>query len=299
MSGKIAELLGDHRPIVGDGAIGTMLQAAGLMPGASPELWNVEKAEAMRVVHMAYADAGARLLTTNTFGGTRPRLALHHLEDRVHELNEAGARLAREVADRSGLLVLGSMGPTGELMEPLGTMTHDEARELFAEQAAALVAGGADILLVETLSDLGEARAAVDGCRQASPEVPVAVTMTFDVKRHTMMGVSPQQALDEISAMGVELVGANCGSGPAEIEDVMTIMSAHRPDGVLLLAQSNAGLPELVDGEFRYGGTPEVMAGYAVKMRDLGVDVIGSCCGSTPAHTAAMRARLSVPAATA
>ena len=299
MSGKIAELLGDHRPIVGDGAIGTMLQAAGLMPGASPELWNVEKAEAMRVVHMAYADAGARLLTTNTFGGTRPRLALHHLEDRVNELNEAGARLAREVADRSGLLVLGSMGPTGELMEPLGTMTHDEARELFAEQAAALVAGGADILLVETLSDLGEARAAVDGCRQAAPEVPVAVTMTFDVKRHTMMGVSPQQALDEISAMGVELVGANCGSGPAEIEDVMTIMSAHRPDGVLLLAQSNAGLPELVDGEFRYGGTPEVMAGYAVKMRDLGVDVIGSCCGSTPAHTAAMRARLSVPAATA
>jgi 5-methyltetrahydrofolate--homocysteine methyltransferase len=299
MSGKIAELLGDHRPIVGDGAIGTMLQAAGLMPGASPELWNVEKAEAMRVVHMAYADAGARLLTTNTFGGTRPRLALHHLEDRVHELNEAGARLAREDADRSGLLVLGSMGPTGELMEPLGTMTHDEARELFAEQAAALVAGGADILLVETLSDLGEARAAVDGCRQAAPEVPVAVTMTFDVKRHTMMGVSPQQALDEISAMGVELVGANCGSGPAEIEDVMTIMSAHRPDGVLLLAQSNAGLPELVDGEFRYGGTPEVMAGYAVKMRDLGVDVIGSCCGSTPAHTAAMRARLSVPAATA
>jgi 5-methyltetrahydrofolate--homocysteine methyltransferase len=299
MSGKIAELLGDHRPIVGDGAIGTMLQAAGLMPGASPELWNVEKAEAMRVVHMAYADAGARLLTTNTFGGTRPRLALHHLEDRVHELNDAGARLAREVADRSGLLVLGSMGPTGELMEPLGTMTHDEARELFAEQAAALVAGGADILLVETLSDLGEARAAVDGCRQAAPEVPVAVTMTFDVKRHTMMGVSPQQALDEISAMGVELVGANCGSGPAEIEDVMTIMSAHRPDGVLLLAQSNAGLPELVDGEFRYGGTPEVMAGYAVKMRDLGVDVIGSSCGSTPAHTAAMRARLSVPAATA
>jgi 5-methyltetrahydrofolate--homocysteine methyltransferase len=299
MSGKIAELLGDQRPIVGDGAIGTMLQAAGLMPGASPELWNVEKAEAMRVVHMAYADAGARLLTTNTFGGTRPRLALHHLEDRVHELNEAGARLAREVADRSGLMVLGSMGPTGELMEPLGTMTHDEARELFAEQAAALVAGGADILLVETLSDLGEARAAVDGCRQAAPEVPVAVTMTFDVKRHTMMGVSPQQALDEISAMDVELVGANCGSGPAEIEDVMTIMSAHRPDGVLLLAQSNAGLPELVDGEFRYGGTPEVMAGYAVKMRDLGVDVIGSCCGSTPAHTAAMRARLSVPAATA
>jgi 5-methyltetrahydrofolate--homocysteine methyltransferase len=187
------------------------------------------------------------------------------------------------------------MGPTGELMEPLGTLTHDEARELFAEQAGALAAGGADILLIETLSDLGEVRAAVEGCHQAAPGVPVAVTMTFDVKRHTMMGVSPQQALEEISAMGVELLGANCGSGPAEIEDVMTIMSAHRPDGVMLLAQSNAGLPELIEGEFRYGGTPDVMAEYAAKMRELGVDVIGSCCGSTPAHTAAMRARLGVP----
>src|SRR4051794_22401576 len=186
MSGKIAELLGDDRPVLGDGAIGTMLQAAGLMPGASPELWNVEKAEAMRVVHMAYADAGARLLTTNTFGGTRPRLALHHLEERVSELNEAGARLAREIADRSGALVLASMGPTGELLEPLGTMTHDDAKALFAEQAAALAAGGADIIVIETLSDLGEVRAAVEGVREAAPHVPVAVTMTFDVKRHTM-----------------------------------------------------------------------------------------------------------------
>jgi|1185.fasta_scaffold48994_1 5-methyltetrahydrofolate--homocysteine methyltransferase len=296
MSGRMAELLGDATPVLGDGAIGTMLQAAGLMPGASPELWNVEKAEAMRVVHMAYADAGARLLTTNTFGGTRPRLALHNLEDRVHELNEAGARLAREVADRSGLLVLGSMGPTGEMIEPLGTMTQDEAKALFAEQAAALAAGGADILLIETMSDLNEMRAAVEGSREGAPGVPIAATMTFDVKRHTMMGVSPQQALEEIAALGVELIGANCGSGPAEIDDVMTIMSANRPEGVLLLAQSNAGLPELVDGEFRYGGTPEVMAGYAARMRDLGVDVIGACCGSTPAHIAAMRARLSLPA---
>ena len=117
---SIAELLGDSRPVLSDGAIGTMLQAAGLMPGASPEIWNVEHEDRLRVIHTAYADAGAHLLTTNTFGGTRPRLALHGLEDRVHELNEAGARLAREVADSSGALALGSMGPTGELMEPLG-----------------------------------------------------------------------------------------------------------------------------------------------------------------------------------
>ena len=279
---SIAGLLGDSRPVLSDGAIGTMLQAAGLMPGASPEIWNVEHEDRLRVIHTAYADAGAHLLTTNTFGGTRPRLALHGLEDRVHELNEAGARLAREVADASGALAMGSIGPTGELMEPLGLYTHDQVVDLFAEQAAGLAAGGAQLLLAETFSDLGEVRAAVEGARRAAPDVPVAVTMTFDVKGHTMMGVSPSQALHEIAAMGVELIGGNCGSGPEEIEQVMTVMSAERPGGVLLMAQSNAGLPQLVGDEFRYGGTPEVMARYAVRMQELGVDVIGSCCGSTP-----------------
>jgi 5-methyltetrahydrofolate--homocysteine methyltransferase len=296
MSGAIARLLGDDRPVLGDGAIGTMLQAAGLMPGLSPELWNVERADSVRIIHEAYADAGARLLTTNTFGGTRPRLALHGLEGRVHELNEAGARLAREVAEPAGALVLASIGPTGELMEPLGTLAHDAAAELFAEQAAGVAAGGADIALVETFSDLSEVRAAVDGIRMGAPDLPVAVTMTFDVKVHTMMGVSPQQALAEISAMGVEMIGGNCGTGPDEIEQVMVAMTAERPDGVLLLAQSNAGLPQLVGDEFRYGGTPDVMARYAVRMQELGVDVIGACCGSTPAHIAAMRDALSVGA---
>jgi 5-methyltetrahydrofolate--homocysteine methyltransferase len=181
-------------------------------------------------------------------------------------------------------------------MEPLGPLQHEPAVELFAEQAAGLAAGGADILLVETMSDLGELGAAVEGARRGAPGVPVAATMTFDVKRHTMMGVSPQQALQAIGAMGVELIGANCGSGPEEIEDVMTVMTANRPPGVLLLAQSNAGLPALVEGEFRYGGTPQVMAEYALRMSELGVDVIGACCGSTPAHIAAMREALGVGA---
>ncbi|HVG69201.1 MAG TPA: homocysteine S-methyltransferase family protein, partial [Gaiellales bacterium] len=201
-------------------------------------------------------------------------------------------RLAREVADSSGALALGSMGPTGELMEPLGLYTHDQVVDLFAEQAAGLAAGGAQLLLAETFSDLGEVRAAVEGAHRAAPDVPLAVTMTFDVNGHTMMGISPSQALHEIAAMGIELIGGNCGSGPEEIEQVMTVMSAERPGGVLLMAQSNAGLPQLVGDEFRYGGTPEVMARYAVRMQELGVDVIGSCCGSTPAHTAAMREAL-------
>jgi len=297
--GQIATLLGDTRPALSDGAIGTMLQAAGLMPGSSPEIWNVERSDAMRVIHTAYADAGARLLTTNTFGGTRPRLALHGHEDRVHELNEAGARIARDVADACGALVLGSIGPTGDLMEPLGLLSHNGAVDLFAEQAGGLAAGGAHILLFETFSDLGEMRAGVEGARRAAPDLPVAVTMTFDLKGHTMMGVSPSQALAEISALGVELIGGNCGSGPDEIEAVMVTMTAERPDGVLLLAQSNAGLPQLVGDEFRYGGTPEVMADYAVRMQELGVDVIGSCCGSTPSHTAAMREALGLHARTA
>jgi len=295
---SVSKLFSDDRPVLSDGAIGTQLQAAGLMPGASPEIWNIERPQAMRVIHTSYAAAGAQLLTTNTFGGTRPRLALHHLEHRVFELNEAGAQIAREVADaHDGVLVLGSMGPTGELLEPLGTLTRDDTTQLFAEQAEGLAAGGADIILAETFSDLGEVQAAVEGAHRGAPDLPVAVTMTFDLKGHTMMGVSPSQALREVSALGVDLVGANCGSGPAEIEAVMEVMGAERPDGIMLIAQSNAGLPEMVGDEFHYGGTPEVMAAYALRMWELGVDVIGSCCGSTPAHTAAMKAALTDAAA--
>ena len=146
----------------------------------------------------------------------------------MHELNEAGARLAREVADGCGALVLGSMGPTGDLMEPLGVMTHDACAELYAEQAAGLAAGGAHILLAETFSDLGEVRAAVEGARRGAPGLPVAVTMTFDLKGHTMMGVSPLQALEGIAELGVEMIGGNCGSGPEEIENVMMVMTANR-----------------------------------------------------------------------
>lgn len=288
MSGKIAELLGDHRPIVGDGAIGTMLQAAGLMPGASPELWNVEKAEAMRVVHMAYADAGARLLTTNTFGGTRPRLALHHLEDRVHELNEAGARLAREVADRSGLLVLGSMGPTGELMEPLGTMSAADAQAIFEEQLRGLAEGGIDLVLVETMSDLGEVRAAVAAARSVVPELPVVATLSFDTNLRTMMGVRPADAVTALAAEGVDAVGANCGRGPGEMATIAAQLAEARPEGLLLVAQSNAGLPQVVGDHFEYDATPADMAEHARELHKLGIDLIGGCCGSTPAHLAAM-----------
>ena len=284
---RLTEFLGNRRVILGDGAMGTMLQLAGLTEGA-PERWNVERPDVVSAIYRAYVEAGSDFISTNTFGGTRNRLQLDGLADRVAELNEAGARLAREAAgDR---LVAGSMGPTGELMEPLGLLTPDGARASFAEQARALKAGGADFALIETLSALEEARAAVDGARDAG--LPVVVTMSFDTNFHTMMGVKPVQAVATLAGWGVGVVGANCGNGPAEIERVMSEMAQAVPAGVVLMAKSNAGMPRWKDDRITYGGTPEVMADYARRMVSLGVRVIGGCCGSGPEHVAAMRAAL-------
>lgn len=284
---RLLELIAQRGTVLGDGAMGTMLHRAGLTQGA-PERWNVERPDVVLGIHRAYVEAGSDFISTNTFGGTRNRLALDGLEGRVAELNEAGARLAREAA--GARLVAGSMGPTGELMEPLGLLTPDGARASFAEQARALKAGGADFALIETMSALEEVQAAVAGAGEAG--LPAVVTMSFDTHFRTMMGVKPVQALAAIAALGVHVIGANCGNGPAEIERVMTEMSQALPEGVVLMAKSNAGMPRWKDDRITYGGTPEVMADYARKMAQLGVRVIGGCCGSTPEHIAAMREAL-------
>jgi methionine synthase I (cobalamin-dependent) len=283
--------LQEERLLMSDGAMGTMLQQAGLTDGGAPELWNVKKPEVVRAIYQGYLDAGSNIISTNTFGGTSARLKLHNLQDRVAELNEAGVRLAAEVAHPVGALVAASIGPTGELIVPLGPLTIEEAAAIFAEQAAALAAGGADCILIETMSDMREVEAAVKGTQQAT-DLPVVVTLTFDTNFHTMMGVSPKQAVETLSEWGVFLIGANCGNGPGEIEAVMTEMAQHRPEGVYLMAQSNAGMPQYNAGHIHYDGTPEVMAQYATKMRNLGVNVIGGCCGTTPEHLRAMRAAL-------
>jgi len=281
---RLGELLELRKVVLGDGAMGTMLHQAGLTVGA-PEQWNVKRPDVVLRIHRGYVDAGSDFISTNTFGGTRNRLKLDELQDRVAELNESGARLAREAAgDR---LVAGSVGPTGELMEPLGALTMDGARESFAEQARALKSGGVDFALIETMSALDEAQAAVEGVRDAG--LPAVVTMSFDTNFRTMMGVKPVTALATIAGWGVHVVGANCGNGPAEIERVMSEMSIARPAGVMLMAKSNAGMPRWKDDRITYGGTPEVMAGYARRMVGLGVSVIGGCCGTAPEHIAAMR----------
>ena len=293
MTDRLLELLQERQLVMGDGAMGTMLQRAGLIDGGAPELWNVERPDVVRAIYQGYRDAGSDYITTNSFGGTRYRLKLHKLQDRVFELNQAAAALAREVAgdDR---LVAGSVGPTGELMVPLGPLTMDEARAAFAEQVEGLAAGGADFILIETMSSLDEVQAAVEGAREAS-DLPVVVTMTFDTNFRTMMGVTPAQAVQTLSSWGVTVIGANCGNGPAEIERIMWEMAQVRPEGVVLMAQSNAGLPRWQGGEISYDGTPEVMADYAQRMRSLGVQVIGACCGSTPDHLQAMRVALDGP----
>ncbi len=177
--------------VVVDGGMGTLLQDKGLDDGGSGELWNVERPDAVREAHEAYAHAGARILTTNTFGGTRPRLDMHGLGDRVHELNAAAARLAREVADEHGALVAGDLGPTGELMAPLGTLDAAGAQAIFEEQLRGLPEGGIDLVLIETMSDLAEVEAAVAAAREVVPDLPVVATLSFDTNLHTMMGVSP------------------------------------------------------------------------------------------------------------
>jgi 5-methyltetrahydrofolate--homocysteine methyltransferase len=279
--------------LISDGAMGTMLQEKGLTDGGAPELWNVENPTAIEEVLEEYAAAGANLITTNTFGGTRGRLQMHGLEDRLFELNKAGAEIARKVANRHpGCFVMGDVGPSGELMEPMGTMTIDEAKDLFADQIKALVAGGVDAILIETMSDLQEVEAAVKAAKEVAPDLPVIVTFSFDTNLRTMMGVKPAVAVSTLAAVGVRIIGANCGRGVDEMRVIAKELTDARPDGVYIITQSNAGLPKLVGGDFIYDGTPEEMAKYAKDMKALGVNVIGSCCGSSPAHTKAMAATL-------
>lgn len=292
---RLGALLRADRSVLLDGGMGTLLQGSGLEDGAPGELWNLENPDAVRAAHAAYAEAGARLLTTNSFGGTRPRLDLHGLGDRVGEVNRTAAQLARSVADERGLLVAGDLGPTGELLAPLGILTREEAQALFAEQLTALVEGGIDLVLVETLSDLGEADAALAAVREVAPGLPVAVTMSFDTNLRTMMGVRPGDAVAHLAAAGADAAGANCGRGPAEMEIIAAEMAQARTDDILLVVQSNAGLPQVVGDHFEYDATAGDMASHAIRLAELGIDLVGGCCGSTPAHIAAMGATL-IPA---
>ncbi|MDQ3248337.1 MAG: homocysteine S-methyltransferase family protein [Chloroflexota bacterium] len=289
---QLIHWLQQGRIILGDGAMGTMLQDAGLTDGGAPELWNVTHPDRVRAVYQGYVDAGSNLIETNTFGGTSARLKMHNLQESVIELNRAGAQLACEVAHPVGALVAGSIGPSGELIEPVGPLTMAAAEAMFAEQAIGLLQGGVDCVVIETMSHLNEVEAAVNGVRRVAPELLIITSLSFDTNCHTMMGVSPRQAVETLAGWGVQVIGANCGTGTDEMEVIATQMAQYRPEGVYLMVQSNSGLPKYANGKIHYEGTPELMAEYALKMRNLGINIIGACCGSSPAHIAAMRAAL-------
>ncbi|MEJ2012566.1 MAG: betaine--homocysteine S-methyltransferase [Anaerolineales bacterium] len=293
MTEDIATWLEEQPWIMLDGAMGSLLIAAGIPQGTASELWNAERPDEIAAIYQAYIDAGAQIFLTNSFGGSRFRLAKHDLGDRVTELNQAAAEIARKVLGKADhpVYVAGSMGPSGELMQPLGPLTPEEAREGFAEQARALAEGGVDLLWVETMSDLAEVQSALEGI-QSAVDLPFAVTMTFESRGRTMMGVTPEAALETLLPYGPIAIGANCGNGPAEIEGVIEHMAATNPP-VPLIAKSNAGMPRLDGDQIVYDATPEVMAEHAVRVRDLGARLIGGCCGSTPEHIVAMHAGLS------
>lgn len=285
----LQKLLKSGKPILLDGAMGTMLMDAGLLQGDPPEEWNVLYPDRVRAVHRAYIEAGSRVILTNSFGGTRFRLELHNLQDRVVELNKAAAECARAEADAAphSVVVAGSMGPTGSLFEPMGLMTYDEAVEAFADQAKGLAEGGVDVFWIETMSDLNEVKAAIEGAKSVS-DLPIVATMSFDTHGHTMMGISPSKAVESLMEVGVLAVGANCGTGSDELEVAVKAMRDANPDAVVI-AKANAGVPKVsADGNIVYTGTPEVMAQYALNVRGFGVSMIGGCCGSSPVHIKAM-----------
>ncbi len=278
--------------LVADGATGTMLQAMGLEPGEPPERWLLEKPDKIRALHRSYVEAGADLILTCSFGGTRYRLEGHGLSstaffavaDRVAEVNRRAAELAREIAG-DAVLVAGDMGPTGQLLAPLGTVTPQEVADAYAEQVSGLVQGGADFLLIETMSDLGEAQAAIEGARRVS-DLPIVCTFSFDTHGRTMMGVKPETVAQKIGPL-VQGIGANCGKDPAEYVGFVQAMHAVIP-GTILWAKPNAGLPHMVDDQVVYDATPEQMGDIALQLRKAGVQIIGGCCGTTPAHVAAI-----------
>src|SRR5277367_2263404 len=280
-------LLAEGRPLLADGATGTNLFAMGLTSGDSPELWNAAHPDRIESLHRAFVDAGADIILTNSFGGNRRRLMLHGLDARARELNRLAARNARKVADAAGrpVVVAGSVGPTGDLLAPLGPLSEDEAIEVFVEQIEGLQEGGADLAWIETMSAPEEIRAAARAAAKCG--MPYTLTASFDTAGRTMMGVAPAAFSDLVQAFDPAPVayGANCGVGASDLLAAILCMKA----GATLIAKANAGVPQWHGAEIHYSGTPELMQAYAGLAVDCGARIVGGCCGNSPAHVAAMR----------
>jgi 5-methyltetrahydrofolate--homocysteine methyltransferase len=293
MSDPLRRMLDKRDWILADGATGTALFNMGLRAGEPAELWNAERPDKIRDLYRGAVGAGSDLFLTNSFSGNASRLRLHNAESRVSELNRLAAELGREVADAAGrkVIVAGSIGPIGEIMAPMGSLSHQSAVEMFHQQAEALKAGGADILWFETLSAIEELKAAAEAARRAA--MTWCGMMSFDTAGRTMMGVTPAQLAAQVERLPNPPLayGANCGLGTSDLLRTITSFAAsgnERP----LIAKGNAGIPRYHGNHIHYDGTVELMADYACLARDLGVRIIGGCCGTGPEHLRAMREAL-------
>jgi 5-methyltetrahydrofolate--homocysteine methyltransferase len=282
------EALNQRAPLVADGATGTMLQAAGLSVGEAPERWTLEKPQPIADIARRYAEAGSDIVYTNTFGGNRVRLKLIGLESKLEEVNRRAVQITREAVSACGrqVFVAASVGPTGEMLEPYGDLSPDVARAVFAEQAAVLQAASVDVIVCESFQDLGELLLCLEAVKSVA-KVPVVASMTFEQAGRTMMGVTPEDAVAKLSDAGAVVVGVNCSVGPDEVERAIAAMHKTRP-AARLLAKANAGLPQMIGGKTVYSVTPERMAVFALRVKDLGAAIIGGCCGTTPDHIAAI-----------
>lgn len=293
MTDLLSDLLASRGVLLADGATGTNLFAAGLEAGEAPELWNTTEPKKITALYQGAVEAGSDLFLTNTFGGTAARLKLHNAQGRVRELNRVGAELGREVADRSArkVVVAGSVGPTGEIMEPVGSLSHALAVEMFHEQAEGLKEGGVDVLWLETISAPEEYRAAAEAFALAG--LPWCGTMSFDTAGRTMMGVTSSALAQLVESLDPAPLayGANCGTGASDL--LRTVLGfAAQGTGRPIIAKGNAGIPKYQDGHIHYDGTPALMADYAAMARNCGAQIIGGCCGTMPEHLRHMREAL-------
>ncbi len=290
MSNPFSDLLAEKGTLLADGATGTNLFEMGLMAGDAPELWNETAPEKITTLYRGAVDAGSDIFLTNSFGANASRLKLHDAGHRAFELSKLAAEIGRDVADKAGrrVIVAGSVGPTGEIMEPVGTLSHAHAVEMFHETAAGLKAGGADIGWLETISAPEEYTAAAEGFALAG--LPWVGTMSFDTAGRTMMGVTSTDMVNLVTGLPNPPLafGANCGTGASDLLRTLLGFAATGTD-IPLIAKGNAGIPKYHDGHIHYDGTPELMADYAALARDCGASIIGGCCGTTPAHLEMMR----------
>jgi len=289
MRQKITEALRQGKTLVSDGAWGTFLQAKGLKAGECPELWNVEHPEVVYEIARSYIDAGADLIETNSFGGSSIKLKHYHLDQRAFELNEAAARISRKAAG-DNQYVLGSIGPTGKILM-MGEYSEEEFYQSFSEQAEALASGGADAIVVETMSDIEEARQAIRAAKNHT-DLEVICTMTFEKTKSgefkTMMGFSPRDMVREILDEGVQILGANCGNGIRDMIDIVREIREADPE-IHILIHANAGIPFYRDGQTVFPETPDEMASLVVPILDAGACIVGGCCGTTPQHIRRIR----------